>query len=189
MQVSRHIKNSPLFSPKQFLYFWLCFLSETVTINLPSASQRDAMVAENDEMAIGIGWPLGLGFFNMRLRVVDSLPSAYSVAPYSLHIPSTSFSSFSSSNLDTEKQSSASFFQDKSVSLAQLIGATQGERESLYLSNSMRLEEERQKKLAKGSYNGSEEQSVEDMCRGICIPILLHTLQRISNKTKKTSRN
>nr|XP_025621953.1 uncharacterized protein LOC112714551 isoform X3 [Arachis hypogaea] len=172
MQVSRHIKNSPLFSPKQFLYFWLCFLSETVTINLPSASQRDAMVAENDEMAIGIGWPLGLGFFNMRLRVVDSLPSAYSVAPYSLHIPSTSFSSFSSSNLDTE-----------------LIGATQGERESLYLSNSMRLEEERQKKLAKGSYNGSEEQSVEDMCRGICIPILLHTLQRISNKTKKTSRN
>ncbi|KAL1335889.1 hypothetical protein AAHE18_10G021700 [Arachis hypogaea] len=147
------------------------------------------MVAENDEMAIGIGWPLGLGFFNMRLRVVDSLPSAYSVAPYSLHIPSTSFSSFSSSNLDTEKQSSASFFQDKSVSLAQLIGATQGERESLYLSNSMRLEEERQKKLAKGSYNGSEEQSVEDMCRGICIPILLHTLQRISNKTKKTSRN
>ncbi|XP_057739483.1 uncharacterized protein LOC130956450 isoform X5 [Arachis stenosperma] len=102
MQVSRHIKNSPLFSPKQFLYFWLCFLSETVTINLPSASQRDAMVAENDEMAIGIGWPLGLGFFNMRLRVVDSLPSAYSVAPYSLHIPSTSFSSFSSSNLDTE---------------------------------------------------------------------------------------
>ncbi|KAL1289154.1 hypothetical protein HN51_057867 [Arachis hypogaea] len=142
------------------------------------------MVAENDEMAIGIGWPLGLGFFNMRLRVVDSLPSAYSVAPYSLHIPSTSFSSFSSSNLDTE--SSASFFQDKSVSLAQLIGATQGERENLYLSNSMRLEEERQKKLAKGSYNGSEEQSVEDMCRGICIPILLHTLQRISIKTKKT---
>ncbi|MED6130619.1 hypothetical protein PIB30_002740 [Stylosanthes scabra] len=132
------------------------------------------MVAENDEIAIGIGWPLGLGFLNMRLRIVESLPSA-SVAPYSLHLPSTSFSSFSSSNLDTE--SSASFFQDNSVSLAQLIGTRQGER-------GMRFEEEREKKLA----NGSEEQGVEDVSRGICIPIVLHTLQRIS-KTKKTSRN
>ncbi|MED6122502.1 hypothetical protein PIB30_040410 [Stylosanthes scabra] len=138
------------------------------------------MVAENDEIAIGIGWPLGLGFLNMRLRIVESLPSA-SVAPYSLLLPSTSFSSFSSSNLDTE--SSASFFQDKSVSLAQLIGTRQGERGGLYLSNSMKFEEE-EKKLA--NEFASEEQGVEDVCGGICIPIVLHTIQRISSKTKKT---
>ncbi|XP_027339456.1 uncharacterized protein LOC113853167 isoform X2 [Abrus precatorius] len=57
------------------------------------------MVAENDDMPIG--WPLGLGFLSMRLRIVDSLPGA-SVVPYQLDVPSTSFSSFSSSNLDTE---------------------------------------------------------------------------------------
>jgi hypothetical protein len=57
---------------------------------------------QNDEMQIG--WPLGLGFVNMRLRVVESLPTAQQVDPFSLslHIPSTSFSSLSSSNLDTE---------------------------------------------------------------------------------------
>ncbi|XP_027191435.1 uncharacterized protein [Cicer arietinum] len=56
----------------------------------------------NDEMPIG--WPFGLGFLNMRLRVVESSLPATLVEPYSLslHIPSTSFSSFSSSNLDTE---------------------------------------------------------------------------------------
>jgi hypothetical protein len=58
--------------------------------------------SQNDEMQIG--WPLGLGFVNMRLRVVESLPTAQQVDPFSLslHIPSTSFSSLSSSNLDTE---------------------------------------------------------------------------------------
>jgi len=55
--------------------------------------------SQNDEMPIG--WPLGLGFLNMRLRVGESFPTA-SMAPYQLHVPSTSFSSFSSSNLDTE---------------------------------------------------------------------------------------
>ncbi|KAK7273505.1 hypothetical protein RIF29_14557 [Crotalaria pallida] len=53
----------------------------------------------NDEMPIG--WPLGLGILNMRLRNVDSTPTAPR-EPYSIHVRSTSFSSFSSSNLDTE---------------------------------------------------------------------------------------
>jgi len=48
-----------------------------------------------------IGWPFGLGFLNTRLRDVEPLPAA-PVEPHSMHIPSTSFSSFSSSNLDTE---------------------------------------------------------------------------------------
>lgn len=46
------------------------------------------------------GWPLGLEIMNMRFRVVESFPAA--VEPYSLHVPSASFSSFSSSNLETE---------------------------------------------------------------------------------------
>lgn len=55
--------------------------------------------SQNGEMPVG--WPLGLSFLNVGFRVVESLPAA-SVQPYSLHVPSTSFSSFSSSNLDTE---------------------------------------------------------------------------------------
>lgn len=47
------------------------------------------------------GWPLGLEIMNMRLRVVESLPAAV-VGHRPLHIPSASFTSLSSSNLDTE---------------------------------------------------------------------------------------
>jgi len=65
------------------------------------------MSSQNDEMVIG--WPLGLSFLNMRLRVVESLPAASSLKPYQLHMPSTSFSSFSTSNLDTEVLCSYSF--------------------------------------------------------------------------------
>ncbi|XP_052108323.1 uncharacterized protein LOC110274129 isoform X2 [Arachis duranensis] len=79
---------------------------------------------KNDQMLNG--WPLGLGFLNIKLRVTEA-PAAAPVDPFSLkQIPSTSFSSFSSSNLDTE--STASFFQDKSVSLGRLIGIRGGER-------------------------------------------------------------
>ncbi|KAF1882316.1 hypothetical protein Lal_00038962 [Lupinus albus] len=143
---------------------------------------RDTMLSQNDEMPIG--WPLGLSFLNVRLRVVDSLPAA-SVQPYSLHMPSTSFSSFSSSNLDTE--STASFFQDKSVSLAQLIGFRASDRRRLYFPNSLRIEE-RDNNLAEGSCsNDSKEQGV-DMSQCICIPILLNTLVKV-RKSKKISRN
>ena len=48
------------------------------------------------------GWPLGLGIMNMRLRVLQRFPASAAAEPYSLHVASTSFSSFSSSNLDTE---------------------------------------------------------------------------------------
>jgi hypothetical protein len=47
------------------------------------------------------GWPLGLGIMNVRLRVLERLPAS-AAHPHSLHVASTSFSSFSSSNLDTE---------------------------------------------------------------------------------------
>ena len=56
---------------------------------------------QNHEMSNG--WPLGLQIMNMRLRLQERLHAAAPVVePYSLHIPSSSFSSFSSSNLDTE---------------------------------------------------------------------------------------
>ncbi|KAI4296799.1 hypothetical protein L6164_036722 [Bauhinia variegata] len=107
------------------------------------------MVTENNEMPIG--WPLGLGFLHMRLRVAESLPAAASVQPYHLHVPSLSFSSFSSSNLDTE--STASFFPDNSVSLGRLIGIRPGERgqsSRMYFPSSLRFEA-RERTVAKGS--------------------------------------
>lgn len=51
------------------------------------------------------GWPLGLENMNTRLlEVAENSPQAAVAAavPSSLHVPSSSFSSFSSSNLDTE---------------------------------------------------------------------------------------
>ncbi|KAK7412377.1 hypothetical protein VNO78_03833 [Psophocarpus tetragonolobus] len=141
------------------------------------------MLAENDDMPIG--WPLGLGFLNMRLRIGESFPSSASVAPYQLHVPSTSFSSFSSSNLDTE--STASFFQDNSVSLAQLIGIRPGDRGRLYIPNALRFEE-RKKKLARGSRSDGSKVQRMDTSRVICIPLLRDTLLKI-RKSKKNSRD
>ncbi|RDX66166.1 hypothetical protein CR513_55096, partial [Mucuna pruriens] len=138
----------------------------------------------NDEMPIG--WPFGLGFLNMRLRRdAESLPTA-PVEQNSLHVPSTSFSSFSSSNLDTE--STASFFQDNSVSLGHLIGLRPGEKDRMYFPNSLRLEEKEKKTLTKGSCSDASKVKEVDMARGICIPILLEALLKIS-KSKKSSSN
>ncbi|CAJ2678672.1 unnamed protein product [Trifolium pratense] len=145
------------------------------------------VVSQNDE--IQIGWPLGLGFVNMRLRVVESLPRA-PIEPFSLslHIPSTSFSSLSSSNLDTE--STASFFKDNSVSLGNLIGIKAGERRRLYFPNTLRFEENENKPLAKGSCSSDGTKSQEgDMSCGICILSLLDPLLIKITKSKKNSRN
>ncbi|KAJ6416638.1 hypothetical protein OIU84_002494 [Salix udensis] len=77
------------------------------------------MAAEDNEESNG--WPLGL--MSTRLRVMESIRAA-PVEPYSLRLRSSSFTSFSSSNLDTE--STASFFQDSSVPLGRLIGIRPG---------------------------------------------------------------
>ncbi|TKY59220.1 ATP synthase subunit c [Spatholobus suberectus] len=127
-----------------------------------------------------IGWPFGLGFLNMRLRGAESLPAAPVEQPHSLHVPSTSFSSFSSSNLDTE--STASFFQDNSVSLGHLIGLRPGEKGRLYFPNSLRLDEREKKTLAKGSCSDASKVKEVDMARGICIPMLLEALLKISKR-------
>ncbi|CAI8618263.1 unnamed protein product [Vicia faba] len=143
------------------------------------------VVSQNDE--IPIGWPFGLGILNMRLRVVESLPANnVSAEPYSLslHIPSTSFSSVTSSNLDTE--STASFFKDNSVSLGHLIGIRAGERSRLYFPNTIRFEEKENKPLARDSCSNDTSKSQEvDMFCGICIPSLLDPLLIKISKSKK----
>ncbi|XP_028777490.1 uncharacterized protein LOC114734121 isoform X2 [Neltuma alba] len=138
----------------------------------------------NGEMHLG--WPLGLSFLYTRLRVAESRPVA-PVESYSLHVPSSSFSSFSSSNLDTE--SSASFFQDNSVSLGRLIGIRAGERRGrLYIPNSLSFEEsEKNNALAKDDSKVHEQ--VETSPGNVCIPILLDALLLKSSRTKRSSRN
>jgi len=89
-----------------------------------------------------------------------------------------------------KNQSTASFFQDNSVSLGHLIGLRAGEKGRLYFPNSLRIEEREEKTLVKGSISDDNDSKVkeEDMSRGICIPILLEALLKIS-KSKKSSSN
>ncbi|XP_068322047.1 uncharacterized protein [Pyrus communis] len=140
------------------------------------------MVTEDLEMHHG--WPLGLEIMNMRLRVVESLPAAV-VEHRSSHVRSTSFTSFSSSNLDTE--SSASFFQDHSMSLGRLIGIRTGDRGRLYFPNSIRFEEHDRISI-KGSQSEVSKRRRVDMSRRICIPLLLGALVKISRSKSKPKK-
>ncbi|XP_050371314.1 uncharacterized protein At3g17950-like [Argentina anserina] len=139
------------------------------------------MVTEDDEM--DHGWPLGLEIMNLRLRLGESLPAA----AIRHHVPSTSFTSFSSSNLDTE--STASFFQDHSMSLGRLIGIRTNDRGRLYYSNAARFEEHDRVSLRASSRNSDVSRRHQvDMSKGICLPLLLGALVKISrskNKSKK----
>ncbi|WOG85133.1 hypothetical protein DCAR_0104320 [Daucus carota subsp. sativus] len=100
------------------------------------------------------------------LQAADSSPQAAVVAsePSSLHVPSSSFSSFSSSNLDTE--STISFFADHSVTLGRLIGINPRSRQSLRFTNTMQAETEQEP----GSIVSANGEKM--MCRGICVPLL-----------------
>jgi hypothetical protein len=84
-------------------------------------------------------------------------------------------------------QSTASFFQDNSVSLAQLMGFRSRDKGRLYFPNSLRFEE-RNKKQEKGSCSHCCKVQGSDVSRVICIPVLLDTLLKI-RKSKKSSRN
>ncbi|GLJ15982.1 hypothetical protein SUGI_0264580 [Cryptomeria japonica] len=63
------------------------------------------------------GWPLGLEALNIRVRIMETIRAA---ELNSFHLATPSFSSLSSSDLDTE--STRSFFPDKSITLGTLIG-------------------------------------------------------------------
>ncbi|KAG9159456.1 hypothetical protein Leryth_011008 [Lithospermum erythrorhizon] len=75
------------------------------------------------------GWPLGLGNMNM-MRLIVSTGQPHSSTQ---RRPLLSFSSFSSSSLDTQ-QSTASFFQDRSVSLGRLMGIKPAENRGRFFN-------------------------------------------------------
>ncbi|XP_026392131.1 uncharacterized protein LOC113287559 isoform X2 [Papaver somniferum] len=83
------------------------------------------------------GWPLGLENMNIRLEIVDNFQ--ISREPYTSQPRSTSFSSFTSSELDTE--STRSSFQDPSVSLGRLLGMKPRQGEDFHFEDLTRLEE------------------------------------------------
>ncbi|KAA8519747.1 hypothetical protein F0562_014003 [Nyssa sinensis] len=138
------------------------------------------MISEDHE--IPNGWPLGLNNVSVRLMVEGSQAAA--AEPYALHLPSTSFSSFSSSNLDTE--STASFFRDQSVSLGRLIGIRQRDRGTLYLPNTVRSEEH-ENAFVRGSQLDGSKRCGAEMNQGICVPLLLGILEKMSG-SKSNSR-
>lgn len=89
--------------------------------------------------------------------------------------------------LHCNNQSTASFFQDKSVSLAQLLGFRTDERGRLYFPKSLRFEE-RNMILENGSCSNGTKVQEKDVAKVICIPVLLDALLKII-KSKKSSRN
>ncbi|CAL5409886.1 unnamed protein product [Camellia sinensis] len=140
------------------------------------------MVLEDHEMPNG--WPLGLGNLNMRLRVTESLHPA-ATEPHPLHTPSSSCSSFSSSNLDTE--STASFFQDHSVSLGRLIGIRSRERGSVYFPNASRFEQHESLSERRSCLDVPGEHG-EEMCQGVCVPLLVTILVKMSRSRSNSRR-
>lgn len=114
------------------------------------------------------GWPLGLEVVNTRIRVVQDFPAVVAEPP-SLHWPSSSFSSFSSSNLDTE--STASFFQDHSVSFGRLIGFRRRDGRGSCFPNPTTKSEKMCLRVRAANSDVAGGQGLE-MRRGICIPLL-----------------
>ncbi|XVE51386.1 hypothetical protein DITRI_Ditri02bG0035900 [Diplodiscus trichospermus] len=144
-------------------------------------------MATENQYETSNGWPLGLQIMSMRLRLHERLqPAAPAVETYSLRIPSSGFSSFSSSNLDTE--SSASFFQDNSVSLGKLIGFRPRDRGSMYFQNTIHTDQESNRIHVKGTRKDVSRGRSADMSQGICIPLILGALVKISRNRSKPKR-
>ncbi|KAL3740055.1 hypothetical protein ACJRO7_021348 [Eucalyptus globulus] len=138
---------------------------------------------DREDLEERIGWPLGLEIMNLRLRLFESLQSA-TIDPQSFRAPSTCLSSISSSGLDTE--SSASFFQDSSVPLGRLIGIRPGNSGRLYFPSSSSIQhEEPDTRLVRGSHSEKTEGRQADAAQGICVPLLLSILVRMSPSKSK----
>ncbi|XP_010272351.1 PREDICTED: uncharacterized protein LOC104608156 isoform X2 [Nelumbo nucifera] len=131
------------------------------------------------------GWPLGLENMSTRLRVLEYLQAAVAEESSSFHMYSTSFSSFSSSELDTE--STRSFFQDHSVSLGRLIGIRPGVRGDLHFTNTIHSQEHEQVSVAGSSTTMTRRREMA-MSEGICIPLLLNILVKI-NPSRNNSKH
>ncbi|XP_057497258.1 uncharacterized protein LOC130781992 [Actinidia eriantha] len=132
------------------------------------------------------GWPLGLGNLNIRLRVTENFEPAVATAERSsLHAPSSSFSSFLSSDLDTE--STASFFQDHSVSLGRLIGIRPMDRGVVYFPNTTRVEQH-ESILEGRSCSDVPGAQREEMSQGICVPIFFSIIVKMTRSRSSSSR-
>lgn len=117
---------------------------------------------------------------NIRLRVVErsqaaTVAAVAGEAAYRLYVSSPSFSSFSSSSLDT--QSTLSFFQDRSVSLGRLIGIKPGSRGGLELSSTVHSENVSARRSESEDYKGQEG---DNMSQKLCVPLLHNVLEKIS---------
>ncbi|KAG9147292.1 hypothetical protein Leryth_023591 [Lithospermum erythrorhizon] len=125
------------------------------------------------------GWPLGLGILNMTLRIVpDGNQNASVAEPCSLHIPSYSFSSFSSSNLDTE--STTSFFPDQSVPLGRLIGMKPaGNKRRVFDANTNHFEQQ-SSVFHSRSYGEVKEVSSQKLC----VPLLHNVIEKLTSRSR-----
>ncbi|XP_031128976.1 uncharacterized protein LOC116030781 [Ipomoea triloba] len=122
------------------------------------------------------GWPLRLGNMNIRLRLLET-SRATATATYS----SPSFSSLSSSNLDTE--STASFFPDRSVSLGRLIGIRPGK--PLQFPGKVQVEGNQsgidyRRSHSEGGKGGEGEGE------GVCVPLLQNVMGKMSRSKSST---
>ncbi|KAL8507040.1 hypothetical protein ACS0TY_017788 [Phlomoides rotata] len=121
---------------------------------------------EGDEASNG--WPLGLG--NMRVRAADAPQAAAPPQPYAAR--SSSFSSFSSSNLDTE--SIESFFPDQSVSLGHLIGIKPITKGSFYDCR----QQHHLQRISDGRFHPNSQENKE-ISQGLCVPLLHHIMGKM----------
>ncbi|KAI5657154.1 hypothetical protein M9H77_25947 [Catharanthus roseus] len=158
-------------------------LNGSLKVNQPTTFFNQGIETTN-------GWPLGLGNINIRLRRAQNSqppPAAAAEQPYNnIEMVSPSFSSFSSSNLDTE--STASFFPDQSVSLGRLIGIRPaGNRGNLQFQNTINrsLSNRRtQGEITRIRGVGAEETSQQ----GLCVPLLHNVIEKMS-RSKSSSRH
>ncbi|KGN49251.1 uncharacterized protein LOC105435964 [Cucumis sativus] len=147
------------------------------------------MFNQSDHQDLLNGWPLGLQVMNSTLRLMadsgtHTLPSAQP-SP-NLLIPSFSFSSLSSSELDT--LSTASFFQDPSVSLGRLIGLKPADKTWLYFPT------EEKKSVSANSAGRRVDDSKtknagehEIISGRICIPIVIGVILKMI-RSRRNSR-
>ncbi|EYU43375.1 hypothetical protein ABFS82_08G140400 [Erythranthe guttata] len=135
---------------------------------------------EGNDVIIANGWPLGLGNMNSRIRVAAAADTSHTAAPPLanpspiLRIRTSSFSSFSSSNIDTE--STASFFPDRSVSLGRLIGILPANKGILLYGD----EHRRKMPDDRRSNHPAGKEIHENNSRGLCVPLLQHVIGKIS---------
>ncbi|XP_019162278.1 PREDICTED: uncharacterized protein LOC109158839 [Ipomoea nil] len=122
------------------------------------------------------GWPLRLGNMNIRLRLLET---STATATYS----SPSFSSLSSSNLDTE--STASFFPDRSVSLGRLIGirppGNRGFPGKVQVEGNLQSDIDHRRSHSEGGKGEGEGEG-----EGVCVPLLQNVMGKMSRSKSST---